>query len=133
MLRVLRLSSELRGEVTAELVVETEAVIGEAAHLAVHTTMRRVFWSARRGICRTGLDVHDQRVAVAAHEKADGLALLVLAAVTGRDQHELAGGLQRLLDRTQHRAEEWAVQLRDQHADAFELRVASDCAIEFGW
>ena len=62
--------------------------------------------------------MHDQRVAVAADEEADAFALLVLAVVTGRDQYELAGGAQRLLDRTQHRAVERAVQLRDQHADA---------------
>ena len=65
-------------------------------------------------------------------EKADAFALLLLLAVTGGHQHELAGGAQRLLDRAQHRAVERAVQLRDEHADAVRVRVASDCAMEFG-
>jgi hypothetical protein len=32
------------------------------------------------------------------------------------DPRELAGGFQRLLDRAQHRAEEWTMQLGDEHA-----------------
>ena len=118
-LPVLRLQERARGEVTAELVVEAEAAIGDAAHLAVHDHDGRVLLVLLdEEFVGQPRDVHDQRVAVAADEEANGFALQLLAVVTGRDQYELAGRAQRLLDRTQHRAVECAVQLRDQHADA---------------
>ena len=111
-------SSDLRREVTAELVVETEAMIGQAAHLAIHDHDRRgVVIVVDEELVGKPLDVNDERVAVAAHEKADGLALLLFLAVPRRHHHELARRLQRLLDGAQHRAEERTMQFGDQHAD----------------
>ena len=112
------LTSDLRGEITAELVVETEAMIGEAAYLAIHDHDRRgVVVVIDQELVGKPLDVNDERVAVAAHEKADGLALLLFLAVPRRHHHELSRRLQRLLDGAQHGAEEWTVQFGDQHAD----------------
>ena len=93
-------------------------MIGQAAHLAVHDHQRRgVVIVIDEELIGQALDVHDERVAVAVHQEADGFALLLLFAVAGRDQHEFAGGLERLLDGGQHRAEEWTVQLGYQHPD----------------
>ena len=50
-------------------------------------------------------------------EEADGFAFLIFVAVAGGHEHELARRFQRLFDGAQHGAEEWAVQLGDEHAD----------------
>jgi hypothetical protein len=114
---VLLLQQKLRGEVPAEFVVETETVIRKAAHLAIHDHERRgVVIVIDEEFVRQPLDVDDQRVAIAAHEKTDRLALLCLVVVARRDQHEFSSSLQRLFDGAQHGAEKRAVQLRDQDA-----------------
>ena len=114
------LQQRLRGEVTAELVVEAEAVIGEPAHLAVHDHQRRgVVFVLDEEFVGQPLDVHDERVAVAAHEEADGLALLLLACCGRRPPARTCRRRCSVSSMArQHRAEERAVQLRDQHADA---------------
>jgi hypothetical protein len=108
----------LGGEISAQLVVEAEAVIVEPAYLAVHDHERRgVVVVVHQEFVGQAFHVHDERIAVAAHQEADGLALLLFLAVAGGDQHEFAGGFERLFDGREHRAEERTVQLRDQHPD----------------
>jgi hypothetical protein len=111
------LEQRLGGQVPAELVVEAEAAVGETAHLAVHDDERRLLVVVlREESVGQRLGVHDERVAVAAHQEPDGIAFLSLVIVAGGDQHEFAGRLEGFLDGAEHGAEERALQLGHQHA-----------------
>ena len=100
---------------SAPFVVEADAFLFQAGHHSIHDHERQgIVHLLPQEFVREPIDVHDQRVAVAADEKSYGLTLLDFFAEAGGENGEFARVPEFFLDFAEHRGEHRSVNLRHQ-------------------